>query len=184
MSRQVVNPVVGVTDAARKARPARRSLVWTAILAATLASAANAEDVEVVQTSELRFGAFVAVTDGMVTVPPSGFAVYVNAVPTSGAAAAAARFEIKGDPSALVEIQLPSAPVQLRLARGQAMLQRFTLEPLGLRDFAALGAGRYRLRLDPGGSATADVGATLTFSNTGPEGVGAASFPVIVTYAR
>lgn len=144
---------------------------------------ALAQDVQIVQTADLRFGDFVPLGAAVVVVPPNGFARYVEAVAVSGSQARAARFELSGKAGAWVEVQTPPAPVRVRFAGGGALVRDFVVEATGDAGLVSLGGGRYRLRLDPGGARTLDVGASLHLAGAGGEGSGATSFAVTIMNA-
>lgn len=149
------------------------------------ASMGRAAELEVVQSSGIGFGAFVPLGEGSITVPPSGFASYVGTAPVGGQASSG-RFQIRGDPSALVEVRLPTGAIPLRASSGAVRLQDFTLEASEAREIVKLGGGRYRMRLDASGLAGLHIGATLTVSgpNPGPERADAARFTITASYAE
>jgi hypothetical protein len=152
-----------------------------AVLLAAAAGVAQAAEVALARSQDLRFGTFVLTGQGAVTVPPSGLADYAGAVALGGTAAASARFQITGDPGAAVEVQLPTTPVAAIFPGGQASLDAFTLEPEYASGFADLGGGRFRLQLAADGTNTFRVGGTLTLG--GSTGAVSADFPVSATYA-
>lgn len=151
--------------------------------AALVGPAAHAAEVEIVSRAGLAFGSLVPLGAGTITVPASGFVSYAGIAPVGGRTGAA-QFEIRGDPSALVEVRLPGSPIPLRSTFGQGALHDFTIEPLAAQEFAELGDGRYRLRLDASGTASIAVGATLRISALGPEGLVTAAFPVAVRHLK
>lgn len=166
---------------------ARHSGVHAAALALAAATLfvgpACAGDLGIVQTADLRFGDFVALGPAVVVVPPNGFAHYVDAVAAGGGRPRAARFELAGDAAAWVEVQLPAGPVRIRLAGGEALVRDFVVEASGDAGLVSLGGGRYRLRLDPGGARSLDVGASLHLGSATSEGEGLGGFAVVVTAA-
>lgn len=174
-----------LTPASATAR-SRRPAAWAAAMGLAIpamalpGASAQAQDVQIVKTADLRFGDFVPLGAAVVVVPPNGFARYVEAVAVSGSQARAARFELTGKAGTWVEVQTPAAPVRIRFAGGEALVRDFVVEATGDAGLVSLGGGRYRLRLDPGGASTLDLGAALHLASAGGEGSGTANFTITI----
>jgi hypothetical protein len=136
------------------------------------AHAASAQSLS--PTQGLSFGAFVAASNGTLTVQPSGARSTTGQVYAiqQGPPATAAVFTVQGTPQASYNVSLP-APMSVTLndGSGHAMaVAQFTRSNIGLQV------------IGPGGQSQFSVGAQLQIPSAMPRGNYSAAFNVTVNY--
>jgi hypothetical protein len=152
-----------------QARRRGGTLLTAALLAAHAASAQSLSP-----TQGLSFGAFVAASNGTLTVQPSGARSTTGQVYAiqQGPPATAAVFTVQGTPQASYNVSLP-APMSVTLndGSGHAMaVAQFTRSNIGLQV------------IGPGGQSQFSVGAQLQIPSAMPRGNYSAAFNVTVNY--
>jgi hypothetical protein len=161
---------------------ARTVAIITIFSGAALVSPALASPaaLTIVKNNDLNFGAFVVITNGVVTVDATNAVTYSNAVAVSGASPAPARFTVNGEPNADVTILIPASPLTQNGTGVSAIFSDFQAKTSGAGP--TLTGTMFDITLPATGTLDLYIGGKVSISRSTGSGSLSVSIPVTATY--